>query len=514
MYSHGSATKPSRRVTWVHWSIWGVTAAIVTLLFLVTRNPWLFGLIPVGVIAGLPLKADLTWYHLLSLDHEARRLRRKEGGVMVSAPLRRDPDAPPRSKIEQVRRTLAAVQEAGGTLSWLPLLTDPTGNYLTMVFSLRGASDAWVSADASGRFFQDLNFLDALGHALSSTRERTLALVQGMIYRSADFEPAYMYSRGRLHKMVAAAAQAAEEGRASEYSEVDVTLGTHAIARLDSILPTAGGNTYYSALRMPWPKRGLWRTKVDLTDPKAFRKSRLHKTIREMVAAYQAQGIEVRFLSDEQLGEFFSLAIHSTELRSLRYFWQRNRALTELRGEPAPEQRDDLPMPVTVDCDTDGSGWIRVGQTYVAAGYATAVKRLDLPSGFQHDLIEMPPDVAHNFATWNDLTLVIVDELRSAGKELGVKALHRQLPLEHLSDPRGDMRVQEIERMRRRLAETGGRSSDAYHLFVVMGRSPEDLEEKWEDAITKAGRVYDIQRVTRPRDIEDVLLAQIGVKID
>ena len=178
---------------------------------------------------------------------------------------------------------------------------------------------------------------------------------------------------------------------------------------------------------------------------------------------------------------------------------------------------EDLPLPAVISSDTDGSGYIECDGTFFAAGYATKLNRPDLPPGFQEELTQLDDDTYYVLATYTDLPLlsgILGEKSKAAGKEALVKGIANNLPLDNISDPEGDIRINQIVELRRRLAETGGRAAWYHHLFSVCAYSAEELEDKWNDVVIQLGDLYDIQRVYRPNDIEDILLGQIGVKID
>ncbi len=511
-------TAPRKRPVRFHpfnFICWGLGVAIgLTGLYLTQQLQWLLAF-PLGFVVGLPVKDYGSPHAWLLSKWRIRRAWKRAHGVLRRPPLSATgKKGTPLTKLDHVRLVEANILD-GPALTKLPLYTTTSGDDLTVLLLISGASPDWISGDGNDKFGWDLRFIAAMKHAFDATRTPAISYAMGRIQRPSNREPGLLYNKRRGNQDIfwaAAENHVHPEDAAKQASSPEelakATIGSQIHDNFDKIHAIAGGSTHYAALTLPWPT-GHFGRKVDLANPIAFRKSALWKTLSKVAASYRACGIPARLPSTAEAEDFWTTALSHTELPTQQFYQQ----LRGIAGE-ASESNGMLRVPMSAACTKEGV--IRIGGTYMMAGYATAFNRSNLYPGFQPNLAVLDNDVAYTFATYVDAKHIGSEKHRAREAERGRRML-RDLSggalNKGVSDPAHEMALADDISYRRELEDAGQRSGDGYFLFTVMARSDEDVLIKWEDTITQLGGIYEIEQLYDPEEVFDTVLAQLCIKV-
>ena len=71
----------------------------------------------------------------------------------------------------------------------------------------------------------------------------------------------------------------------------------------------------------------------------------------------------------------------------------------------------------------------------------------------------------------------------------------------------------EVIAKRKRLDEGSLRAANGFILASVVADSLEEADARWDDMVVQQARTYSFDRCRHPSDIEDILLAQLGLRV-
>lgn len=509
--AHQIGNKRKLRVTWFHLSCWSV--GVVGFLYVWSRtnnlNLAMVMLFVAGAV-GAPIPDAVTVHNWLWRKFGARLRWRKDKGVRLAHPLRRPAGYKPTSKLAQLGKfTVKTVSPNGKEVSF-SVLVDSRREFLTLVMTLGGFDQTWVGGENPVRFEVENRLKLQLAKVLSAL-DLPPDFVSARLWRPEDAEPGIIYNRRRLDPAMAEAAAAPDDDPRSNSFGARAT--RDAYDAQEKITAMAGEPTYYCCVRYSWPRTRLFGRRVNLKDPVAFSRTYIWKMLRAIIGAFDSVGVSAAFTSSGDLDLFVQKSLGLRELSSEQLYAQRDRELESIGNQRHSD--DELRGLISVTSDPNEPGWICVNGTYLAAGYATELNRPDLPAGMLDDMLNMGGDVPYNIGTYCHLRSQGRAKKSAAVREAAMKGRRDNALFANLSNPEREADIQAVVEERRRLRDASMyRASDDFHLAVVLGSSPRDADRGWDDLVHESSQVLTLERVVIPSEIEDIVLALMGVKID
>lgn len=516
---HTTFTRQAARIDWFNIGCW-VGGSVISLLFLIFSSR-LESLIiaPVAFLIGMPIRNAGSPHKWVMIKLRNRKSRKRNKGVQTAPPLSRHNQKFEPNPWEKTEIVTAGVRYGKEVLR-LPLITDPTRNYLTMILKIKsGAAANWVNSDGEGKYEWDRNYFEGFEDALAITKEKDLWVSNVLMSRPSDKTLGYEYNRGRLQDKILEAAAA--PNTAAGIDPVDRLLGLNAMSHHDASYDVGGDTFNYVAVRMPWPRRYTsWSkrngSRAKIENPDVFAKTKLSKTIKQLIINLGQQDLDAGFTTKAEVAQLLG---HTHNLRLLdtrNTYGQRDREMVEdgIIGhiDDAPSAESTSWKPLSISSDPQDEGWIKVDGTYIAAGYAVSIKKAHPTPGFQESALNFPNDIYFSVATIINAKLVETEKKKAREAErLNVMKGQIGSMNNHLSNPDGDKELNEIVSWREDLADTGARSGEAVITFTLMAPSLEKLKDNWETAIIAASKAYEFKQVMSPAEIEDILLGQIAV---
>lgn len=488
--------------SWVVWAL-GILLSVVTLPTLGFMS-FVFALI--GLVIGLPIPDVGPPHKWMMLEWERRaQWRRDEGRMLVNA-LSEEPDSPP-SKIERTEVVYATVEKRVGdkiVAQAFPILTDDDREYATVPIRLHGAAESYLSSDPDGRYEWDLSWFEAMAEALGITKEKDLQVAFSHFHRPGNMEHAISHVGKRGADDVFAAPDGSVKGQ----------LADNVTERIDMVDGGSAGDARdYVFVRTPWPTR-LGRT-LSLEDSDSFKRSALFRTVQRTVQAYIDNDVSASFLPASEVQQNWDYVWRVQDSDKIHMYEERDKELTSIARKVDPDSvAEQLPLDkgVSITAPKHGEpGWINYNGTTFIAGIAKKPRQAAVPSGFRSHIV-LSDDTYYGFTAYVEARLRSVEETKAREKERFSK-VSPDNPLERgLSDPKGGERLERIRQRRQDLASTGNRVAHYYLLVSVAAGSLTEATYRWDDLVTQMAPIYTIERLNARDDIEDVLLAQWGLR--
>jgi hypothetical protein len=505
-YYHNLVQSARLRITPFSFIVWGLSVVLgfVLLLYL---GLWALLIPVIGLAIGLPIPGYGPPHRWALIEWENRAQWRRDHGDMLVPALGEEPDSPP-GKIERTEVVYATVRQRVNdeqAVGLLPVLTDDDREFLTVPIRLGGAAQYYLAEDPDGRYEWDLTWMESMSHALGVTREKDLQVAFTHIHRPSNIEPVLNYARRRAARgLFAASDEDSVEGRAA----------TNLANRIDLIDGGAAGDARdYVFVRTPWPTR--YGKKTSLEDADSFRRSSLYRTIQEVVGAYVENGVDAGFLAPSEVQPTWDYFWRVADSDKVHLYEERDRELDSLHvGEEAEsEDQPELDKGISITASPPGTPcWINYNGTIFMGGYATAVRQPKASSGFRRRVV-LSDDTFYAFTLYCEANLRSAEEKKARERERASKLLSGENLLERgLSNPREGERHNRIIERRQQLAQAGNRVSDDYKLFSLGASSIEEAQARWDDMVTQFASLYTIVPVTNRNDLEDLLLAQWGLR--
>lgn len=525
-YVYETVQQRSRRVGVFNISCWALGVIGAMVLLYNTEELLSLLLVPLGIVIGWPVRDHGSIHRLLLNQRKGRQAARRNNGALQQPRLsqhgRKFDD------IWDISVVTAAVRERDEVIE-LPLLTTSKRRHLTAIIKLPdGASESWLATDSDGKFDWDTRLAESVSRALAVTKEPDLYLLFGNMVRPSDRTYGYSENRRRLNSQIMAAAETAEYAESegidypldpnNPYIEGDIALGKYAMARFNMVHDQAGDTTNYLAIRLPWPKNAFGK-RIKIEDPQAFMKSSLRRTMGKLLTEFINIELTAELTTTHEVNEILTKLISVRLLSTRQTYGQRDREMVESDAYADINHIDDTPgaqpdawKPLSTTCDPDNPSYIVCDGTYIAAGYVNEVVKAGVLPGFQESATVFSDDTFYTAATLCEAKLIAPEKMKAREKERWTIVLRGLVSFnQHLTDPEGEKRLQEIIAMRGRLSDSGTRTGEFCIPFTVLANSHEELEARWEDAVTQLSTDYEINRVMFPNEIIDIIRGQVCV---
>lgn len=513
-YAHPVVTERHHRVGVFSIAVWIVGVVVAVWFFFVTINIILASvIIALTVFLGWPIPDVGTPIEWVIREWHRRAQWKRDKGRMIAPALFGEPPGPP-CDFELVEGVLAS-----GETGFLPIFTDSTRAHATVTLRLSGASQQWLGSDADGKSSWNLAYCGAMAQALGVTRVPDLRVFFTHGHRPADVESMFRLARVRYD----------EEARNAAISDPDSVkgkLGLNLAERISMNYGSGGNPLELVSVRMPWP-RG-WGGRVGVSNADAFKRTALSKTVAEVRGAYESLGVTANFLSPLDAQHTWDELFNVTDLPAFRRYReldrvQRERARAAATAETnstelveAEAEADELELQMTQSLRSTKPtqpGILCYGRTHHIAGYVKRVKKPLLSPAFKQGF-HLPDDVYWTETVLVEAVLRDKEALKEREKERGINATEGLNPLNRgVTDPDGDQKWSEVTRKRRRLRNAGNRVPHVIIMFSVAASSAAKAEEDWETLLTRLGPYYELERLEYRDDIEDVLLAGLGLDL-
>ena len=509
-FSHRTVQDRKQRIGLYSWIVWVVgLAALIASIFTIGLIGVVLAVITIAT--GTPIPNVGPPHAWVQRELERRQQWRRDRGMMMAPPLNSSDDDEP-CKIVRVQVVNARVEEkdedTGDTVdNFLPVLTTEERDHATIALRLPGAGENWLKEDHYGKYMIELGFFELISAALGVTTVDDLHVAFTRVHRPPNREVAFGHAHRRGNPEILDPV---------DDDSVEGRLARNLAERIDRVYDQAGSSEEYCFVRTRWPTR-LGR-KIGVGDVGAFRRSPLFRTAGEVAQAYIASGIEdTSFLAPDGTQEMWNRFWRVNGIDMLNMTTAQAQAMRRGSAVKAQEGvQPPLDNGVSIRRPKPGtSGYIDYNGSIHIAGYVKSFVKSEVRPGFRHDL-----DLSDN-VYWAMTTYV--EAKRREGESTKARERERIAMMTEghnflekgLSDPEGGARLRESQERRSRIAEAGNRVARYYTLVSLVADSVEEAENRWEDLVTSLSRVgYKTDRAHDPDDIEDILLAQFGVRME